>query len=73
MSSNNNNQLINYSTFGSNHPHSAHYVAAFPPDPLQRFGSGHLDQDIFGISVSRLDIDKQMSKNLCWALFVLYF
>lgn len=39
---------INYNSINNRH-----YPIAIPPDPLQRYGSGHLDQDIFGISVYR--------------------
>ncbi|KAL9544221.1 hypothetical protein PS6_008860 [Mucor atramentarius] len=39
----------NYNSISSNR----HYPIAIPPDPLQRYGSGHLDQDILGISVYR--------------------
>jgi hypothetical protein len=47
------------------------YPTAIPPDPLQRYGSGHLDQDIFGISVSRLTIPQQMGKLLAfWPLYI---
>ncbi|KAI8973246.1 hypothetical protein BDF20DRAFT_635750 [Mycotypha africana] len=36
------------------------YAAALPPDPLERFGSAHLDQDIFGVTVSRLSLKQQL-------------
>ncbi|CAO3619254.1 unnamed protein product [Mucor fragilis] len=41
---------INYNSISSN---NRHYPIAIPPDPLERYGSGHLDQDILGISVYR--------------------
>ncbi|KAI8059404.1 uncharacterized protein B0P05DRAFT_558497 [Gilbertella persicaria] len=37
-----------------------YYPVAIPPDPLERYGSAHLDQDILGISVSRLTLIQQM-------------
>jgi hypothetical protein len=46
----------------SQQPPNRYYPAAIPPDPLQRYGSGHLDLDIFGISVSRLAVQQQMGK-----------
>lgn len=57
----------NYDTFNNNNtltetPTNTYYPTATPPDPLQRYGSGHLDQDIFGISVSRLTNKQQMGK-----------
>lgn len=39
------------------------YPAALPPSPLQRYGSAHLDQDIFGIAVSRLTKVQQLGKH----------
>lgn len=58
-----------YDTFNNNNPltespSNTYYPTATPPDPLQRYGSGHLDQDIFGISVSRLTNKQQMGKYL---------
>lgn len=55
---------INYDTFHNQMVASpgTYYPTAIPPDPLQRYGSGHLDQDIFGIAVSRLSNEKQMGK-----------
>ncbi|KAI7893144.1 uncharacterized protein EV154DRAFT_417416 [Mucor mucedo] len=53
---------LNYDTFHNQlvESPSTYYPTAIPPDPLQRYGSGHLDQDIFGIAVSRLSNAKQM-------------
>lgn len=57
---------INYDTFHNQLVESpnTYYPTAIPPDPLQRYGSGHLDQDIFGIAVSRLSNAQQMGKNI---------
>jgi hypothetical protein len=58
--------MSNYNTISNNinlqQPPNRYYPAAIPPDPLQRYGSGHLDLDIFGISVSRLIVQQQMGK-----------
>ncbi|KAI7899383.1 uncharacterized protein BX663DRAFT_478624 [Cokeromyces recurvatus] len=57
--------MSNYNTFNNS---TERYPGITPPDPLQRYGSAHLDQDIFGISVSRLNIVQQLEfarKVLC--------
>ncbi|GAN09241.1 hypothetical protein MAM1_0253c08765 [Mucor ambiguus] len=54
---------INYNSISSS---NRHYPIAIPPDPLQRYGSGHLDQDILGISVYRSNsIQQQSELKLC--------
>lgn len=55
---------INYDTFHNQlvESPSTYYPTAIPPDPLERYGSGHLDLDIFGISVSRLSNVQQLGK-----------
>ncbi|GAA5799522.1 hypothetical protein HPULCUR_004938 [Helicostylum pulchrum] len=54
---------INYDTFHNQlvESPSTYYPTAIPPDPLERYGSGHLDLDIFGISVSRLSNVQQLA------------
>ncbi|KAI8636339.1 hypothetical protein BD408DRAFT_426298 [Parasitella parasitica] len=47
---------INYNSINE-----IHYPIADPPDPLQRYCSGHLDQDIFGISVYRSNNAQQQT------------
>lgn len=49
--------VMNYSTFAHS---NEQYLAVNLPDPLERYGSAHLDQDIFGISVSRSPKSQQM-------------
>lgn len=56
--------LVENNNYNSSSNNRYSYPIAIPPDPLQRYGSGHLDQDIFGIAVSRLTIPQQMGKFL---------
>ncbi|KAG1178869.1 hypothetical protein G6F70_000180 [Rhizopus microsporus] len=53
---------INYNTLNQSiqRHDSSYYQPILLPDPLERYGSAHLDQDIFGISVSRSTKDQQM-------------
>ncbi|KAI9281117.1 hypothetical protein BY458DRAFT_531605 [Sporodiniella umbellata] len=49
--------MSNYNTF----PHSNEdYIPINIAEPLERYGSAHLDQDVFGISVSRSPKSQQM-------------
>ncbi|KAI9485227.1 MAG: hypothetical protein EXX96DRAFT_592467 [Benjaminiella poitrasii] len=50
----------------NNTPERYRYPTAIPPDALQRYGSAHLDQDIFGISVSRLSVIQQLVSKLIY-------
>lgn len=52
----------NYETFPNQivQSPSTYYPAAIPPDHLERYGSEHLDLDIFGIAVSRLNNVQQL-------------
>ncbi|ORE05747.1 hypothetical protein BCV72DRAFT_208717 [Rhizopus microsporus var. microsporus] len=49
---------------------SSYYQPIILPDPLERYGSAHLDQDIFGISVSRSTKDQQMGNTLIQTIIV---
>ncbi|OBZ84326.1 Transmembrane BAX inhibitor motif-containing protein 4 [Choanephora cucurbitarum] len=50
----------NYHTITQHTPNNAYYPVAIPPDPLERYGSGHLDLDVLGTFVSRLTLIQQM-------------
>ncbi|KAI8366310.1 hypothetical protein EDC96DRAFT_553204 [Choanephora cucurbitarum] len=51
----------NYHTITQHTPNNAYYPVAIPPDPLERYGSGHLDLDVLGTFVSRLTLIQQMA------------
>ena len=53
--------MSNYNTF-QHSTQTERYLPVDLPESLERYGSAHLDQDIFGMTVSRAPKSQQMGK-----------